>query len=283
MADTVRSSRRPPALASFPSRRRAATACPTWISSRRSSGSPATPGKRLGWLGGLYFFNEDLQADTFSYDTLGGNEQDGYSFQKQTTDSWAAFGSLDYKATDRLSFQGGLRYTKDKKDFSAERPDPTFQTPTFAPITEKTDADFTSWDLTANYMVGANVNVYGRLATSFRAPSIQGRILFCADFEGGLNPDTNCVDVADQEEIISGEVGVKTELLDRTLRLNLSAYTFQLDGQQIVAVGGVTNTATLLNADRTDGYGFETDIDWAPVIRVADDLRPELQQHRAQG
>ncbi len=224
----------------------------------------SNPGKRLGWLGGLYFFNEDLQADTISYNTLGGNEQDGYSFQKQTTDSWAAFGSLDYKATDRLSLQGGLRYTKDKKDFSAERPDPTFQTPTFAPITEKTDADFTSWDLTANYMVGPTVNVYGRLATSFRAPSIQGRILFCADFEGGTNPDTNCVDVADQEEIISGEVGVKTELIDRTLRLNLSAYTFQLDGQQIVAVGGVTNTATLLNADRTDGYGFETDIDWAP-------------------
>ncbi|MGB5341231.1 MAG: TonB-dependent receptor [Thermoanaerobaculia bacterium] len=220
--------------------------------------------QRLSWLGGLYFFNEDLQADTFSYNTLGGNEQDGYSFQKQTSDSWAAFGSLDYMATDRLSLQGGLRYSKDKKDFSAERPDPTFQTPTVAPITEKTDSDFTSWDLTANYMVGPTVNVYGRLATSYRAPSIQGRILFCADFEGGLNPDTNCVDVADQEEIFSGEVGVKTELLDRTLRLNLAAYTFQLDGQQIVAVGGVTNTATLLNADKTDGYGFEADIDWAP-------------------
>ena len=224
----------------------------------------SNPGQRLSWLGGLYFFNEDLQADTFSYDTLGGNVQDGYSFQKQTSDSWAAFGSLDYKATDRLSLQGGLRYSKDKKDFSAERPDPTFQTPTVAPITEKTDSDFTSWDLTANYMVGADVNIYGRLATSYRAPSIQGRILFCADFEGGLNPDTNCVDVADQEEIFSGEVGVKTELLDRTLRLNLAAYTFQLDGQQIVAVGGVTNTATLLNADKTDGYGFEADIDWAP-------------------
>ncbi len=40
--------------------------------------------QRLSWLGGLYFFNEDLQADTFSYNTLGGNVQDGYSFQKQT-------------------------------------------------------------------------------------------------------------------------------------------------------------------------------------------------------
>ena len=225
----------------------------------------SNPGKRLGWLAGLYFFNEDLQADTFSYDTLGGNVQDGYSFQKQESDSWAAFGSLDYNATDRLSLQGGLRYSKDKRDFSAERPDGTFQPPTVAPITAKTDTDFVSWDLTANYMVGADVNVYGRLATSYRAPSIQGRILFCADFEGGTNPDTDCVDVADQEEILSGEVGFKSELFDRKLRLNMAAYMFQLDGQQIVAVGGVTNTATLLNANRTDGYGLEADIDWAPT------------------
>ena len=34
-----------------------------------------------------------------------------------------------------------------------------------------------------------------------RAPSIQGRILFCADFEGGHNPATNCVSIAKEEKI----------------------------------------------------------------------------------
>ena len=122
-----------------------------------------------------------------------------------------------------------------------------------------------TWDLSANFAASEAVNFYGRVGTGFRAPSIQGRILFCADFEGGTNPATNCVSIADEEEVLSFEVGMKSELLDRKLRLNLALYEFTVDGQQLVAVGGQFNTATLLNADQSKGYGFEADIDWAPT------------------
>ena len=221
-------------------------------------------GGRWGWLVGAFWFDEDLQADTFSFNTLAGNAQDGFSFQRQDAQSWALFGSVDLQATDRWQLKGGLRFTHDEKDFSAERPDPTFNTPTVRPIRENTDADLTSWDLSATYAVNPEVNLYGRVATSFRAPSIQGRILFCPDFAGGTDPATNCVSVAEEEEILSTEVGVKSELLDRKLRLNVTVYRFVMDGQQIVAVGGLFNTATLLNTDETEGYGFESDIAFAP-------------------
>ncbi len=217
-------------------------------------------GSKLGWLAGAFYFDESLQADTYSFDTLAGGAQDGFSFQRQDAESWALFGSLWYDLTERLRIQGGLRYTDDQKDFSAERPDPTFQTPTSSPIVRKTSVDFTNWDLSLFYEVSDAVNVYGRAATGSRAPSIQGRILFCADFDFGQNPATNCVSVADQEDLTSFEVGVKSELLDRRLRLNATVYTFEVDGQQIVAVGGEFNTATLLNADKTEGYGFEVDM-----------------------
>jgi len=224
----------------------------------------STGDRRLQWLLGAFYFDEDLTVETFSYDSLGGNVQDGYAFQTQQAEAWALFGSLDWQATDRWNFKAGLRYSQDDKEFSAERPDPTFNTPTTAPITRSTDADFVSWDLSASYEVTLDMIVYGRVATSFRAPSIQGRILFCADFEGGANPATNCVSVADKEEILSTEIGMKSELLDRRLRLNLTAYRYLVDGQQLVAVGGQFNTATLLNADETEGYGFEADIEIAP-------------------
>ena len=218
----------------------------------------------LGWLAGLYYFDESLQADTFSFATFAGGIQEGYSFQKQDNQSWALFGSLSYQLTDRWKLQGGLRYTNDEKDFSAERPDPTFQTPTLGPIVVNTDVDMTSWDLSAIYAVSDSVNVFGRVATAFRAPSIQGRILFCPDFEFGANPQTNCVSVADEEEALSTEIGFKSELLDRRLRLNLTGFRYTVDGQQIVSVGGLFNVATLLNADETEGYGFEADIQVAP-------------------
>jgi iron complex outermembrane receptor protein len=218
------------------------------------------------WLAGLFFFDEDLTAETFSFNTLApGNPQDGYAFQTQSSESWALFTSLDFHVSEDWDIKAGLRYSEDEKDFSAERPDPTFQTPTVAPIVRSTDDDNVSWDLTASYQASDDTNVFGRIATSFRAPSIQGRILFCADFAGGLDPATNCVSVADEEEILSYEIGVKTELLDNTLRLNVTGYTYEVDGQQLVAVGGEFNTATLLNADTTDGWGLESDIQFAPT------------------
>jgi iron complex outermembrane receptor protein len=222
-------------------------------------------GGRFDWLFGGFFFDEQLTADSFSYDTLGGNVQDGFAFQKQDAESWALFSSLDFRPTDRLTLKGGVRYTTDEKEFSAERPDPTFQSPTSGPIRASTDADLVTWDLSATFKATETVNVYGRAGTGFRAPSIQGRILFCADFEGGTNPATNCVSIADEEEVLSFEVGLKTELADRKLRLNLALYQFTVEGQQLVAVGGQFNTATLLNADKSNGYGFEADINWAPT------------------
>ncbi|MCM2268732.1 MAG: TonB-dependent receptor [Thermoanaerobaculia bacterium] len=222
-------------------------------------------GGRWDWLAGFYYFDESLQADSFSYNSLApGNPQDGYAYQKQDATSWALFASLDYRPSDLWTIKGGLRYTTDEKDFSAERLDPTFQTPTIAPIRVETDADLVTWDLTATRHVNDTMNVYGRVGTGFRAPSVQGRILFCPDFEGGANFATNCVSVADEEEIFSTEVGFKSELMNRRLRLNMALYNYKVDGQQIVAVGGQFNTATLLNADTTDGYGLEADVQFAP-------------------
>jgi iron complex outermembrane receptor protein len=131
-------------------------------------------------------------------------------------------------------------------------------------ITES-DADNTSWDLSATYKANPNVNVYGRVATGFRAPSIQGRILFCADFDGGTDPATNCVTTADTEEILSAEIGIKSILADNRLRLNLTGYIFEVDGQQVTAVGGQFNTATLLNVDKTKGHGLELDLEFTPT------------------
>lgn len=224
------------------------------------------PGGEVSWIAGVFYFKEEFTAETYSYASLvQGNPQNGYAFQDQTAESFALFGSLDWAVSDRWNLLAGLRFSSDEKDFSAERPWPTFQTPTAAPIREYTDDDVVTWDLSAIYKVDSNVNLYGRLATGFRAPSIQGRILFCADFAGGADPATNCVTVADTEEITSAEIGVKSILADNRLRLNLTGYYYEVDGQQVTAVGGEYNTATLLNVDTTVGYGVEADVEFTPT------------------
>lgn len=49
---------------------------------------------------------------------------------------------------------------------------------------------------------------------------------------------------------MSYEAGVKTVLLDRRLRFNLTAYYFRTRDLQLSAVGGGTNANLLLNAMR---------------------------------
>ena len=119
-------------------------------------------------------------------------------------------GSLNWAASDSWDFGGGLRYSSVEKDFWVDMPQELFPGQLDEPITRQLEDNFTSWDLSATYKANQNVNIYGRVATGFRAPSIQGRILFCADFEGGLNPATNCVTIADEETILSFELGAKT-------------------------------------------------------------------------
>ena len=215
------------------------------------------------WLAGAYYFNEDLDIDSFSYDSLSpGNPQNGHATQTQESTSYALFGSIDYAFSETLSIKAGLRYSDDERDFAADRPQPLFQPPLSAPIERSVSGDNISGDLTATFKSDENVSFFVRLATGYRAPSIQGRIMFAPDFADGQDPATNGVSVADEEKITSFEVGMKSILADHRLRMNLTAYIFQMDGQQLTAVGGQYNVATLLNADKTDGHGFEADVEY---------------------
>ncbi|MGH8205014.1 MAG: TonB-dependent receptor, partial [Steroidobacteraceae bacterium] len=205
---------------------------------------------RFDWQAGVYWFDESLTIDSFNFDTLAGGIRNGDVEQNQDNEAWAVFGSGEYEMGDAFTLRAGVRYTKDEKDFSAER----FLSPVGAgpigPLTVATDEDNVSWDLSGTWAVSDETNIYARVAEGFRAPSIQGRLLF---------GDT--VSVADAEEILSFEAGIKTSLFDGRGRIALSVYKYTIDDQQLTAVGGGTNFNTLLNADQTDGQGVELDFE----------------------
>jgi iron complex outermembrane receptor protein len=131
-------------------------------------------------------------------------------------------------------------------------------------ITESVDDSDVSGDISAVYAVNDNFNIYGRLGTGYRAPSIQGRTLWCPDIDG-TDPETNCVTIGDTEKIISFEAGIKTILSQNRVRFNLTGYVFEMSDQQVTAVGGAANVATLINIDKTKGYGLEADMQWTPT------------------
>ena len=205
---------------------------------------------KFDWQAGLYYFDEDLTIDSFNYDTFASGVKNGDVEQNQDNTAYAAYGSVDFELSESFTLNAGLRYTQDEKDFTAER----FLSPVGAgpigPIPVNTDEDNLSWDVSGTWALSDDTNLYARVAEGFRAPSIQGRLLF-----------GNTVSVADAEEILSYEAGIKTSFFDDRARLALSVYKYTMDDQQLTAVGGGANFNTLLNADQTDGQGVELDFE----------------------
>ena len=157
--------------------------------------------------------------------------------------AWAVFGQGSFNVTEQLTLTAGVRYTDDEKDGVHARPSGPLP-----PIS--LGDDNVSWDVSLAYAVGDDAQVYARVASGFRAPTMQDRL-----------EDDPEVTTVDSETIMSYEIGYKA--LWEKVRLNVAAFYYEVDDMQLVAVGGDANATTLLNADEGVGYGVEFDIDIA--------------------
>ncbi|MAK61207.1 MAG: TonB-dependent receptor [Ponticaulis sp.] len=211
-------------------------------------------GGALSGQTGVFLFNEDVDITSVSYATFNpAKPLDGIATRKGTTEAFAIFGSVSYDVTEALTLTGGARFTDETKDFEVERILSPFGAGPLGPIAGSVGDDQVSWDLSALYELNDDTNLYARVAKGFRGPSIQGRLVF---------GDT--VSIADSETVISYEAGVKSDVTD-WLRANVGVFTYTLNDQQLTIVGGINNTVALFNADEGQGYGFEADIEAAPI------------------
>ncbi|MEQ1516571.1 MAG: TonB-dependent receptor [Usitatibacteraceae bacterium] len=211
----------------------------------------------LKWQGGLYYFREDYKVESFSYDSLfTAGAQNGYERVRQKNDAYAVFTALDFTASPELNLRGGLRYTRDKKQFNVEDySSGTFGTlPTLAalaaagPLSASPANNKLSWDLSGTYALDRGAKLYARVANGFRAASVQGA--------GAFNNQS----VAKPETSTSVEAGYKADLFDRKARMSFGVFKYEIKDQQLTAVGGAANANILLNAKKTEGQGFELDL-----------------------
>ena len=192
------------------------------------------------WQVGGFYFDSEFDVTTIGFDfpppvTV-----------NHTNESWAVFGQVTGEITPALKLTGGLRYTEDEKQFAVTQT----STESGPGAQERSVKDErVSWDLAAFYDVGADASVYARVASGFRAPTIQGR-----DVAFGSPPS-----IATSEKIMSYEAGFKSEFAGRSIRLNGAVYYYTIDDPQFTAVGGAGNLVQLVNAEEGRGYGFELD------------------------
>jgi len=207
----------------------------------------------LNWQAGVYYFNEDVSGGSDNYNDA--QALTSHLVSQQKNKAWAAFGSATYAVSDDFTVRGGLRYTKDKKDFQTLVHDNVVL---IGPAGVSESKSKVNWDLSGTYKINREVNAYARVATGFRAPSIAAASASVP------------VTVADAETITSYEAGIKSELFERRARVNFSVYDYEVKNQQLTVVGGNSNVTKLINADKTKGQGAEFDFEGivSPSLRV---------------
>jgi len=200
----------------------------------------------LKWQGGVYLFRESYLIDSISYDTIF-HGPDTSVQTRQTNNAWAVFGSANYQFTPQASVRAGLRYTHDEKHLVTSSADTAIDTSNGT--SDNTKDSKVNWDLSGTYALTPDLNLYARVATGFRASSLQNASAFGPQSKAG--PETNT----------SYEAGVKADLLNKRARTSVSVFHYDVKDQQLSAVGGSKNVTTLVSAKKAQGQGVEFNFD----------------------
>lgn len=185
-----------------------------------------------------------------------------------TYESAAIFVDGTWHITDQLNLTGGLRYTRDDKEFSIftqyqnQIVGADFGLAFFnngnevIDATQEDDWSNLSGRLVLDYQF-ENAMVYGSVATGFKS--------------GGFNtlnfgPD---IDTSyDEEEVINYEIGMKGRFLEDSLQLNLAGFFYEYDNlQELRLLGQPIPSYNLRNSD-AEGYGAEVEVMWVATDRL---------------
>ncbi len=198
----------------------------------------------VSFQAGGYYFNQNLDTAGGSYNLAGAFAPGNTSHLDNET--YAVFGSVEYTPIDALILRGGLRWSHDKKATTLNNAAGVLQSSGSA-----SDSNV-SWDASATYKLDANHSVYARAATGYLGTSLKN------DVTSGI------ATVATPQTTWSYEIGFKGE--ERGL-ISYSAdiYYNHTKDMQLTAVGGASNTTTLVNAAKVIGYGAEAELTFTPV------------------
>jgi iron complex outermembrane receptor protein len=172
----------------------------------------------------------------------------------QHTESYAGFFEGDYRFSDAWTLTLGGRYTHDKKDSGLIDPllDLSQKGSLDNPF-EKSWSEFTP-KASLQYRYSPDVMIFGLYSKGFRAGGFSGRPNSYEAASTAYNPET----------VDNFELGMKSEWMDRRLRLNASAYFMKYNDKQeeqsVPASQGTGQQTIVFNASTAEIKGMELEL-----------------------
>ncbi len=211
----------------------------------------------------------DIVAQELGVPEIYGPSYSGMFWQENVYNSgdftnWGVFADLDYALTERWNIIAGLRYSRDKKDFSWFIPQTTFGdlrpgvSNALFPVVDLAASE--SWDkltgrLVTSYEFADRQMVFASYSTGYKSGGFDSLVpVDPRTGQGAFEPE-------DSENI---ELGYKATIGGRLIA-NISAYRTELDNFQItvdsLAPGNTQAIPTVLNENRVI-KGLEVDLRW---------------------
>jgi iron complex outermembrane receptor protein len=225
----------------------------------------------LAWQFGGFFLDTTAVNDSFfsgaAFGSLAGQDVDA----RLKTKSYAVFGEATYSITPTTKVTGGIRYTTDRRKFDASQflvtatgaqlPGGTVTNPSGQPLTApgiqqtKLKYNEVTWRLALRQELSDDLSVYASANRGFKSGSYS--------LQNPLN------DPYLPQTIMAYEIGFKSELFDRRLRLNLAAFHYKIDDYQVRSAAAANPGSSLvLNAATVKVDGVELEFEAAPTEQL---------------
>lgn len=229
--------------------------------------SGITPGNRVDWTTGFFYYDafdsNQGYVTSFAYTSSFTDHKD-----EQDLSNWAVFAHFNWAITEKMNLSGGLRYTDDEKTSDIYRVTGNVAPPgvglsQFVLIPHAiVVAESQEWSpkISLDYQVNDHLMTYAQISTGFRG--------------GGFGPrPANALQVAAfaPEFVDSFEIGVKSDLFDRRLRLNADIYFMKnTDKQQPTQECAPCAPVTVawfrtVNTGESRNNGLELEAMWEPI------------------
>ncbi|MEG3089073.1 TonB-dependent receptor [Sphingomonas sp. PB4P5] len=206
-------------------------------------------------LGGFFFHEQQDGYNNYNQGILANTEY----FPRLKTTSQAVFGQLTYSVADTFRIVGGGRYTKEMKTLTGSTRNTSFFVPNPPSVPINGDLDFSkfTWKAGVEWDVAPRSLIYANVATGFKA--------------GGFYPSAG-TNTYRPETLTAYTLGSKNRFLNNKLQVNLEAFYWKYNDQQISYVGPIESTpgnfaqaGVTVNAGRARMYGAEIDLLFQPT------------------
>ncbi|MEH6581304.1 MAG: TonB-dependent receptor [Halioglobus sp.] len=208
----------------------------------------------LDFFVGVSYYNEEVEATTvlpawFEGEALPVESNNS----KNETTSYALFGDVTWRATDRLSLTLGGRWTTDEKEMAITAVN-TDILGVFLPTngTQKDDTDWSSFDprIAIDYALNDDTLLYANYASGFKSGGFSRQPV---DPAGGVFIPGQF----DEETNDAYELGVKWEFWDNRARLNTALFFMDYKDFQLETNDGLS--IQIQNAADMESKGIEID------------------------